>query len=146
MYATREDLIARFGNEVEQLESMHPQGNTAVESAIQDATEEIDGYLAGRYELPLPDVPNNLKRLACDIARYYLYFEQPTELVEKRYEQAIDYLKMVANKKAHLSILNDQNQVTEEKPVNAPATMPIGSTYRGGVFGDATLDMMPSIK
>lgn len=146
MYATREDLIARFGNEVEQLESMHPQGNTAVESAIQDATEEIDGYLAGRYELPLPDVPNNLKRLACDIARYYLYFEQPTELVEKRYEQAIDYLKMVANKKAHLSILDNQNQVTEEKPVNAPATMPIGSTYRGGVFGDATLDMMPSIK
>ena len=146
MYATREDLIARFGAGVEQLESMHPQGNTAVESAIQDATEEIDGYLAGRYDLPLSDVPNNLKRLACDIARYYLYFEHPTELVEKRYEQAIDYLKMVANKKAHLSILDNQNQVTEEKPANAPATMPIGSTYRGGVFGDATLDKMPSIK
>jgi phage gp36-like protein len=146
MYATREDLVARFANEVEQLESMHPQGNAAVESAIQDATEEIDGYLAGRYDLPLPSVPNNLKRLACDIARYYLYFENPTGLVEKRYEQAVDYLKMLANKKAHLSILDNQNQVTEEKPVNAPATMPIGSTYRGGVFGDVTLDMMPSIK
>lgn len=145
MYATRDDLIARFGNEVEQLESMHPQGNTAVQSAIQDATEEIDGYLAGRYDLPLPTVPNNLKRLACDIARYYLYFQQPTELVEKRYEQAIDYLKMVANNKAHLSILDAQNQITEEKPQNSPVTAPVGTTYTGGVFGDDVLGKMPTI-
>lgn len=144
MYATRDDLIARFGTEVEQLESMHPQGNTAVQSAIQDATEEIDGYLAGRYDLPLPNVPNNLKRLACDIARYYLYFQQPTELVEKRYEQAIDYLKMVANNKAHLSILDNQNQITEEKPQNSPVTAPVGTTYTGGVFGDDVLNKMPS--
>lgn len=145
MYATRDDLIARFGTEVEQLESMHPQGNTAVQSAIQDATEEIDGYLAGRYDLPLPNVPNNLKRLACDIARYYLYFQQPTELVEKRYEQAIDYLKMVANNKAHLSILDNQNQITEEKPQNSPVTAPVGTTYTGGVFGDDVLNKMPSL-
>lgn len=145
MYATRDDLIARFGTEVEQLESMHPQGNTAVQSAIQDATEEIDGYLAGRYDLPLPNVPNNLKRLACDIARYYLYFQQPTELVEKRYEQAIDYLKMVANNKAHLSILDTQNQITEEKLRNSPVTAPIGTTYTGGVFGDDVLNKIPSL-
>jgi len=78
--------------------------------------------------------------------RYRLYFQQPTEEVENRYEAEINYLKRIADGKAVLNILNDQNQVTEEKPVNAPATMPIGSTYRGGVFGDATLDMMPSIK
>lgn len=145
MYATRDDLIARFGTEVEQLESMHPQGNTAVQSAIQDATEEIDGYLAGRYDLPLPNIPNNLKRLTCDIARYYLYFQQPTELVEKRYEQAIDYLKMVANNKAHLSILDNQNQITEEKLRNSPITAPIGTTYTSGVFGDDVLNKMPSL-
>lgn len=145
MYATRDDLIARFGTEVEQLESMHPQGNTAVQSAIQDATEEIDGYLAGRYDLPLPNIPNNLKRLTCDIARYYLYFQQPTELVEKRYEQAIDYLKMVANNKAHLSILDNQNQITEEKLRNSPVTAPIGTTYTGGVFGDDVLNKIPSL-
>lgn len=124
---------------------MHPQGNTAVQSAIQDATEEIDGYLAGRYDLPLPNIPNNLKRLTCDIARYYLYFQQPTELVEKRYEQAIDYLKMVANNKAHLSILDNQNQITEEKLRNSPVTAPIGTTYTGGVFGDDVLNKIPSL-
>jgi phage gp36-like protein len=146
MYATREELTKRFGSEIEQLESMHPSSNTAVQDAIQDASEEIDSYLAAKYTLPLPSTPNNLKRLACDIARYRLYFQQPTEEVRKRYEDAKEFLKGVRDGKNVLAILDNQNQVTEEKPVNAPATMPIGSTYRGGVFGDATLDMMPSIK
>ena len=146
MYATREELIKRFGDEIEQLESMHPSSGTAVQDAIQDATEEIDSYLAAKYTLPLPSTPNNLKRLACDIARYRLYFQQPTEEVRKRYEDAKEFLKGVRDGKNVLAILDNQNQVTEEKPINAPATMPIGSTYRGGVFGDATLDMMPSIK
>ncbi|EOR08323.1 gp436 family protein [Acinetobacter tandoii] len=146
MYATREELTKRFGDEIEQLESMHPSSGTAVQDAIQDASEEIDSYLAAKYALPLPSTPNNLKRLACDIARYRLYFQQPTEEVRKRYEDAKEFLKGVRDGKNVLAILDNQNQVTEEKPVNAPATMPIGSTYRGGVFGDATLDMMPSIK
>lgn len=146
MYAAREELTKRFGNEIEQLESMHPSSSTAVQDAIQDASEEIDSYIAAKYTLPLPNTPNNLKRLACDIARYRLYFQQPTEEVRKRYEDAKDFLKGVRDGKNVLAILDNQNQVTEEKPVNAPATMPIGSTYRGGVFGDATLDMMPSIK
>lgn len=146
MYATREELTKRFGDEIEQLESMHPSSSNAVQDAIQDASEEIDSYLAAKYTLPLPSTPNNLKRLACDIARYRLYFQQPTEEVRKRYEDAKEFLKGVRDGRNVLAILDNQNQVTEEKPVNAPATMPIGSTYRGGVFGDATLDMMPSIK
>lgn len=146
MYATREELIKRFGDEIAQLESMHPSSGTSVQDAIQDASEEIDSYLAAKYTLPLPSTPNNLKRLACDIARYRLYFQQPTEEVRKRYEDAKEFLKGVRDGKNVLAILDNQNQVTEEKPANAPATMPIGSTYRGGVFGDATLDMMPSIK
>ncbi|EOR06013.1 gp436 family protein [Acinetobacter tandoii] len=145
MYATREDLIARFGNEIDQLESMLSTTNS-IDEAIRDATEEIDSYVAVKYKLPLPNIPSTLKRVACNIVRYRLYFQHPTEEVENRYEAEINYLKRIADGKAVLNILNDQNQVTEEKPANAPATMPIGSTYRGGVFGDATLDKMPSIK
>lgn len=146
MYATREDLIARFGaGEVDNLEALQTTTD-AIEEALRDAVEEIDSYVAVKYKLPLPSIPSTLKRVACNIVRYRLYFQQPTEEVENRYEAEINYLKRIADGKAVLNILNDQNQVTEEKPVNAPATMPIGSTYRGGVFGDATLDMMPSIK
>jgi len=146
MYATRQDLEARFGlDEVANLEAMQSSVN-AIADALQDAGEEIDSYIAVKYQLPLPSVPSTLKRVACNIARYRLYFQQPTEEVENRYKAEIDFLKRVADGKAVLNILDNQNQVTEEKPTNAPATMPIGTTYKGGVFGDATLDKMPSIK
>lgn len=119
---------------------------SSIADALQDAAEEIDSYIAVKYQLPLPSVPSTLKRVACNIARYRLYFQQPTEEVENRYKAEIDFLKRIADGKAVLNILNESNQVTEEKPVNAPSTMPIGTTYKGGVFGDATLDMMPSVK
>ena len=145
MYATREALISRFGSEIAELELMHDNPQDATENAIQDATEEIDGYLAVRYPLPLPNIPNNLKRIACDIARYRLYTREPSEAVTKRYDDAITFLKGVRDKKNDLAILDTSNNVTEEKPKNRPSTMPIGTTYKGGVFGDSTLDMMPSI-
>ena len=146
MYANRADLEARFGEaEIANLEVMQSTPN-AIDEALQDATEEIDSYVAVKYQLPLPSVPSTLKRVACNIARYRLYFQQPTEEIENRYKAEIDYLKRVADGKAILNILDPQNQVSEEKPVQSPATMPIGTTYKGGVFGDATLDKMPSIK
>ena len=78
MYATESDLVARFGDEIGGLKTMLPS-QSSVTDAIQDATEEINGHIGGRYPLPLPNVPSNLKRMACDIARYRLYFQQPTE-------------------------------------------------------------------
>lgn len=146
MYATRKDLEARFGeDELQELDLMQTAGNS-IEEALQDASEEIDSYIAVRYVLPLPSTPSTLKRIACNIARFRLYFQRPTEEVENRYKAEIDFLKRVADGKATLNILNPQNEVTEEKPVNAPSTLPIGSTYRGGVFGDDVLGLMPSIK
>ena len=145
MYATEPDLIARFGAEIEQLKRMLPSV-TAVDDAIQDATEEINGHIGGRYSLPLPNVPSNLKRMACDIARYRLYFQQPTEEVRQRYEDAIAFLKRVADNKAHLQIQEEAtNQIIEDEPRKKPSTMPIGTTYRGGVFGDDILGKMPTI-
>ena len=146
MYATRDNLEERFGEgELQELESMQTAGNS-IEEALQDASEEIDSYIAVRYELPLPSTPSTLKRVACNIARYRLYFQRPTEEIENRYKAEIDFLKRVADGKATLNILNPQNEVTEEKPARSPATLPIGTTYRGGVFGDDVLNMMPSIK
>lgn len=147
MYATEENLVARFGQEVDQLKLMHASTSTAVDDALQDATEEINGYIGGRYALPLPNVPSNLERMACDIARYRLYFQQPTEEVRKRYEDAISFLKLVATGKAHLQIQDaETNQIVDDQPSKKPSTMPIGTSYTGGVFGDSILSKMPSIK
>ena len=147
MYATEANLVARFGQEIEELKLMHANTSIAIQDAIQDATEEINGYIGGRYALPLPNVPSNLERMACDIARYRLYFQQPTDEVRQRYEDAIAFLKRVADNKAHLQIqLPETNQIVDDQPKNKPSTAPIGTSYTGGVFGDSTLDMMPSIK
>lgn len=147
MYATEENLVARFGQEVDQLKLMHASTSTAVDDALQDATEEINGYIGGRYALPLLNVPSNLERMACDIARYRLYFQQPTEEVRKRYEDAISFLKLVTTGKAHLQIQDaETNQIVDDQPSKKPSTMPIGTSYTGGVFGDSILSKMPSIK
>ena len=146
MYATEADLVARFGEEIGGLKLM-VSNPTFVDDAIQDATEEINGHIGGRYPLPLPNVPSNLKRMACDIARYRLYFQQPTEEVRHRYEDAIAFLKRVADNKAHLQIqLPETNEIVDDQPKGRPSTVPIGTSYTGGVFGDATLDLMPSMK
>jgi len=89
MYATESDLKKRFGAQridelklnhiVEVAEGEEPEPVDVVQVALQDAEEEINGYIGGRYPLPLANVPSNLKRIACDIARYRLYSEQPLE-------------------------------------------------------------------
>jgi phage gp36-like protein len=145
MYATRQDLEARFGtNEVANLEAMQTVTG-ALEEALQDATEEIDGYVAVKYALPLPSIPTTLKRVACNIARYRLYFQRPTEEVDKRYESEVEYLKSLASGKAVLNIQNDQNEVIDEKPKRNPKSIPIGTSYTGGVFSDEQLNKMPSV-
>lgn len=147
MYATEANLVARFGGEIDELKLMHASTSTAVQDALQDATEEINSYIGGRYSLPLPNVPSNLERMACDIARYRLYFKRSTEEARKRYEDAVNFLKRVQDKKADLQILNEQSkEIIDDQPKNKPSTAPIGTTYTGGVFGDDVLNRMPSIK
>jgi len=147
MYATKADLVARFGQNILNIAQMFPADvPDPLETSLQDACEEVDGYLSVRYPLPLPNVPNNLKRLVCDIARYKLHFEAAPEAVELRYKMAIDFLKGVRDGKNSLAILDTSNQISDDQPKGRPSTAPIGSTYTGGVFGDSILDQMPSMK
>ena len=151
MYATEVDLKTRFGAQVIDDLKLGREGGTdpvdVVQVALQDAEEEINGYIGGRYSLPLANVPSNLKRIACDIARYRLYTEAPLEHITKLYEEAVSFLKLIATNKAHLQIQNvGTNEIVNDTPKNKPSTAPIGTTYTGGVFGDDVLGKMPSIK
>ncbi|WP_017401020.1 gp436 family protein [Acinetobacter radioresistens] len=146
MYATEADMVKRFANNIEELKLMHADAAASINEALQDAAEEINGYIGGRYPLPLPNVPSNLNRMACDIARYRLYYQQPTEEVRNRYKDAIKFLERVQDEKAHLQIQTVTNEIVDDQPKGRPTTMPIGTSYVGGVFGDETLDKMPSFK
>lgn len=70
-YATRDDLIARFGaDELAQRESMLPAG--ALDQALLDADADINSYAATHYQLPLSPVPPNVRRVATVMARYFM--------------------------------------------------------------------------
>lgn len=109
MYCTLQNLIDRFGRvELTQLtDRLIPPtgqiGEGVVDLAIKDASELIDSYLEGRYTLPLDPIPAPLARVACDLARYYLHENGVTEIVQKRYESAVAYLKAVSRGEVKLS-------------------------------------------
>lgn len=93
-YATRADLEALYGvEEIAQRESMLPMD--AVERALTDAGAEVDSYLSGRYTLPLAPVPDNIRRHACVMARYYLLGDAATERARNDYRDAVAYLRDV---------------------------------------------------
>lgn len=148
MYAERNDMVLRFGErEIKQLEaSIQAENSMSVDATLQDASEEVDGYIAVRYSLPLTETPQNLKRLVCDIARYKLWKSRASDEVRQRYEDAIAFLKLIANNKASLLIKDAvTNEALPDPPKQQPSTVPIGTTYTGGVFGDSILNNMPSI-
>lgn len=105
-YATRQEMIDRFGEEeLTQLTDQLDLGaidDVRLGKALADADDEINTYLASRYTLPLTAVPTVLKRVAADIARYYLYDDRATEQVTKRHSDALRWLREVANGSASL--------------------------------------------
>jgi phage gp36-like protein len=103
-YASPNDLIARYPNrDLVQLSNEDPTQTTvnlgALQQAIDDASAEIDGYIEGRFALPLSDPPAVLSRLTCDIAIYRLQSLRPLHDMadaRKRYEDAVELLVRVA--------------------------------------------------
>lgn len=141
-YITKADLVGAFAGEIAQFErSLSPE---AIDRACQDASDIADGYIATNYTVPLATPPTNIKIYVCDIARYLLAKDRPTDAMRARYEDALSYFKLLSQGKVKLQVENAQTGQPETAS-KAPATMPIGTTYRGGVFGDDVLDRMPSI-
>lgn len=89
-YVTEADFERRFGeNELSDLlRPGHSFGQVENEAA-----SIVDGYLAARYTLPLVNVPDLVRGLTADIARYRLWDEKAPEEVFKRYEAALRQLR-----------------------------------------------------
>lgn len=145
MYATRDDLVGRFGEmAVGQLESMHDDGLLATTNALSDATEKMNSYLSIRYKTPL-NKTEHLKLVCCNIARYLLYMNDATGEPEDRYKEAITWLKDVSAGRANVTFAEPLSPAEQQSTYIKPA-VPIGDSYRGQVFGDDVFDKMPSIK
>jgi len=125
-YCTQQDLIDRYG-EPELIELTDEHGTeeinaTQIARAIADTDGLIDGYLASRYTLPLAEVPKVLNRIACALVRYDLY-DHPPKQIEKRRDQAIEFLRDAASGKISLGINTDGSD---------PATSNSASISSGG--------------
>lgn len=109
-YASVADMKTRFNGQdlvllTEREGSTPGEINTLVlNQSLDDATAEINGYLAGRYTLPLSTVPTALIRICCDIARYFLSSENAPEHIQKRYADAVKFLQAVNQGKVALGI------------------------------------------
>ncbi|MGR4972996.1 gp436 family protein [Pseudomonas sp. LARHCG127] len=102
-YCTRADL----GNAIPlmtltQLSNDDPAATAPNESVIDDgvrqAEELVDGYLRGRYQLPLDPVPTVLRDAVVYLARHWLYQRRPEgALPDAVKDSRKDTLKLLEN-------------------------------------------------
>jgi phage gp36-like protein len=101
-YATQQQLVDKFGQQM-MLDltdrASPPAGEidaTVVDRALADADALINGYLKGRYQLPLATTPQLLVTLAEAIAIYNLHTQIVPDKIRKGYEDALVTLKQIA--------------------------------------------------
>jgi phage gp36-like protein len=109
-YCTLDDLIKAFGEpeiiRISDRGQRNGQVNEEVVTrAISDAEAEINMYLEGRGLLPLPSLPEVIRRIAVDISRFYLY-QNPKDdgPVQNAYKQRVKQLEGIASGKLSLGL------------------------------------------
>ncbi len=109
-YASQQQLIERFGERLLiQLtdRATVPTGvidPAVVTRALTDTDAVIDGYLAGRYALPLETTPPLLADLAQAIAIYKLHPYAPDAKIDQDYKDAMATLARISTGTVKLPI------------------------------------------
>mgnify|MGYP000331623688 CR=1 FL=1 len=115
LYCSKQGLIDRFSeDELVQLtdrDSLGVINDEVLNRAIEDASTEMDAYLS-RFNYSADNLPKSLKPLACDIARYRLYDEEPIEHITTRYNNAIKFLKAVNKGEITIGTTDADTEVT----------------------------------
>lgn len=73
------------------------------------ATRQMNAYLLGRYALPLATPPEHFQKLCTDIAVHNCAAtnDVATDKMEARYDEAIEYMKLIATNKVKLETAVD---------------------------------------
>lgn len=117
-YAIIQDLIDRHGEDtvlvVSDRDGDGVVDTTAVSDALDDASDEIDTYLAKRHSLPLATTPGVLTRMCGDIAIYRLAdtADVLTDERRTRFEDALVWLKMAAKGTVSLGLEDEPASVS----------------------------------
>lgn len=99
-YLTTADYIERYGEqETIRLtdETRSGQYDSAkVQTAIDDATEEVDSYLGKRYKIPIIDPPRLVRGMVAILARDYLSTTRPAADVTREADRVRAQLKDIS--------------------------------------------------
>ncbi len=101
MYITDAEFEQAFGQT--EAADLLADGNDFAKAELA-AGSLINGYIAGRYPVPLASTPELVKGWALDITRYRLWDDHAPEEVRRRYEDALAQLKLLADGKISLPI------------------------------------------
>lgn len=102
-YAVQSQLIERYTEQLllDLTDRANPPAGVVdaavVERALVGADSIIDGYLAGKYRLPLAEVPPQINDLALAIAIYKLHPFVPDEKIKDDYDGALKMLREIAS-------------------------------------------------
>lgn len=122
-YASKADMLVRYGDtELRQLSDISsPRAgvvvDAVVERALADATAWLDGFLMGRYALPITDA-SALARLNLDCAseaRYLMMTVNADAAAQAMHDERFKFYSAVA--KGDISLI---------APVNVPAAVGLG--------------------
>jgi phage gp36-like protein len=109
-YATQAELVERYGEPmlIVLTDRADPPANAidsgVVARGLADADAAIDGYLAGRYALPLGGTPPLVRDLALAITVYKLHRDTASDKVRKDYEDALATLKQISTGVIRLAV------------------------------------------
>lgn len=143
-YVTVQAMIEKFGERelVDLTDNEQPYTDTInqqkLEAAIESANSEIDGYISGRYSLPLAVVPPFLKAVGCDMAYYHACLGDTVlnERAKLRYDNAIKILTNIAKGMLNLG----GSPAGESKPTQTSSNNVVFGVGRrdfgGGGFGN----------
>jgi phage gp36-like protein len=101
-YASPDDMVTMFGEphmraltDIDQVAA----GQVVTERlqrALETATGEVDGYMVGRYALPLATVPSTVRTHVICLARYHLMGAHPDDKAMADRKAAISFFEKVA--------------------------------------------------
>jgi len=116
-YATLQDMKDRY-DESELIQLTDRVNVTVIDVTVlnakfADADALIDGYLQGKYDLPILDTPQNIVRIACALTRYFLYRDDRPDAVEQDYKDAIKYLSDVSRGIIQLGLTNSNTEILQ---------------------------------
>jgi len=119
-YAIRSDITEKYGPD-----ALYPAADqdgsidgAKVTQALNAAASIIDSYIGTRHMLPLPTVPETLKRVCIDIAVYEMSPDADTltDEITARNKAAIAWLKDVSAGRASLGLASPSGR-TSARPV-----------------------------